>query len=52
MTPRECLNQHHESVPEECYMLKYRFFECKRSLVNIFNDVLKNLLVCTSIDYL
>lgn len=35
MTPRECLLSQHPSVPNECHVLRYTFFECKRSLVSI-----------------
>ncbi|XP_058802173.1 cytochrome c oxidase assembly factor 5 [Phymastichus coffea] len=34
ITPRECLLTHHESVPDECYLLRNTFFECKRSLID------------------
>ncbi|XP_001607289.1 cytochrome c oxidase assembly factor 5 [Nasonia vitripennis] len=34
MTPRECLLSHHPSVPDECHVLRYTFFECKRSLMD------------------
>ncbi|XP_011504320.1 PREDICTED: cytochrome c oxidase assembly factor 5 [Ceratosolen solmsi marchali] len=34
ITPRECLLSKHESVPEQCYILKNTFFECKRSIID------------------
>lgn len=33
-TPRQCLKEKHESVPERCYRLVYLFYECKRSVLD------------------
>ncbi|CRL04584.1 CLUMA_CG017653, isoform A [Clunio marinus] len=33
-TPKECLNMHDGSVPNECQVLRNTFFECKRSLLD------------------
>ncbi|XP_055349233.1 cytochrome c oxidase assembly factor 5-like [Paramacrobiotus metropolitanus] len=34
-TPKQCLIEHHPSVPDECYALRTAFFECKRSLIDM-----------------
>ncbi|XP_053986174.1 cytochrome c oxidase assembly factor 5 [Hylaeus volcanicus] len=33
-TPRECLLKKDGTVPENCYLLKQTFFECKHSLID------------------
>uniref|UniRef100_A0A0K8TU06 Cytochrome c oxidase assembly factor 5 n=1 Tax=Tabanus bromius TaxID=304241 RepID=A0A0K8TU06_TABBR len=33
-TPRECINRHDGTVPEQCHVLRNTFFECKRSLLD------------------
>ncbi|XP_071125135.1 cytochrome c oxidase assembly factor 5-like [Mytilus galloprovincialis] len=36
-TPRECLKlgTHNPTVPMECHELRYRFFQCKRSIIDM-----------------
>lgn len=34
MSPRECLKSRNSNVPDECYLLKQSFFECKRSVLD------------------
>ncbi|KAK7869358.1 hypothetical protein R5R35_012902 [Gryllus longicercus] len=33
-TPRQCFQEQDSSVPNECYVLRNLFFECKRSLLD------------------
>ncbi|XP_077294835.1 cytochrome c oxidase assembly factor 5 [Arctopsyche grandis] len=33
-TPRECLKNPDNNVPEECFGLRNAFFECKRSIMD------------------
>ncbi|XP_034944359.1 cytochrome c oxidase assembly factor 5 [Chelonus insularis] len=33
-TPRQCLLDRDPSIPDECYVLKNVFYECKRSLID------------------
>ncbi|XP_026477888.1 cytochrome c oxidase assembly factor 5-like [Ctenocephalides felis] len=33
-TPRECLNKRDGTVPEECFVLREAFFQCKRSILD------------------
>ncbi|KAK9304037.1 hypothetical protein QLX08_004428 [Tetragonisca angustula] len=33
-TPKECLKTRHPSVPDECYMLRQSFFDCKHSIID------------------
>ncbi|XP_055318087.1 cytochrome c oxidase assembly factor 5 [Sitodiplosis mosellana] len=33
--PRDCLKRNDSTVPEECHALKYTFFECKRSILDM-----------------
>ncbi|XP_023245268.1 cytochrome c oxidase assembly factor 5 [Copidosoma floridanum] len=33
-TPRDCLKHYSDTIPHECNLLRYSFFECKRSLID------------------
>ncbi|XP_014615703.1 PREDICTED: cytochrome c oxidase assembly factor 5 [Polistes canadensis] len=34
ITPRECLQSRHPSVPDECYAFWHTLFDCKHSMVD------------------
>ncbi|KOX78828.1 Cytochrome c oxidase assembly factor 5 [Melipona quadrifasciata] len=32
--PKECLQIRHPSIPDECYLLRQSFFDCKHSIID------------------